>query len=329
MESIDKFYEKATQAREEGRLGEALHFIKRALRLDTGNAYTWWKLAHLQLESGATEASIGSFATAIRLDPELADAYNGMGRAYYELKRYSQSEASFRKSVRLDPTVPEYHVQLGVALSSLHRNDEAIASYRRALRLSRTVPEYPYEEVFYNLGIEYKLKENLEHAARMFRETIKRDPRFAEAHRELGWIEFARKDTEQAREHLARALEIDEGDVWTHVYSAIVAWNSLREDEAERSYRRACELAPHDPMPFTCLGEFYMETDRAGEAEAAFREAISIDPQAADPAFHLGEFLVEAGRGEEARPWLEKALDLDDGYVEARELLERLDDRSR
>jgi tetratricopeptide (TPR) repeat protein len=53
-----------------------------------------------------------AYREAIRLDPEDAEAHDGLGLALTGLERYVEAEAAFREAIRLDPEDAEAHLYL-------------------------------------------------------------------------------------------------------------------------------------------------------------------------------------------------------------------------
>ncbi|HEY4345874.1 MAG TPA: tetratricopeptide repeat protein [Parvibaculum sp.] len=65
--------------------------------------------------------------------------------------------------------------------------------------------------------------------------------------------------------------------------------------EAEAALRRAHELAPHSPIPWTNLGRFFQQHNRWGEAQAHYKQAAARFPN--NPTFSatLGQICQRAG----------------------------------
>jgi protein involved in polysaccharide export with SLBB domain len=60
-----------------------------------------------------------SFQQAVTSDPQFADAYYGLGQAYFDLGQYEEAVAAFEKAIKLDPKAADgYHV-LGEAYAKL------------------------------------------------------------------------------------------------------------------------------------------------------------------------------------------------------------------
>jgi Flp pilus assembly protein TadD len=75
------------------------------------------------------------FNEAIRLDPTLANAYNGRGDVYYEQEDYDKAISEYNEAIRLDPTLADAYDGRGNAYRKLGKKDKASADLARAKRL--------------------------------------------------------------------------------------------------------------------------------------------------------------------------------------------------
>lgn len=87
------------------------------------------------------------------------------------------------------------------------------------------------------------------------------------------------------------------------------AQNGLVE-EAEKSFRRALELAPDHPAILANLGTLLRRSGRADEAMESFEKIVGQAPREAQGWTELGRTAMAAGRVERAREALEKAVKL-------------------
>ena len=112
------------------------------------------------------------------------------------------------------------------------------------------------------------------------RQAVTLDPGFALAHATLA-IAYALKMTlienmeAPAREHAARAIELDQNQA--HAYSALAVIDAeyLRFPEAEINFERAIELAPNDLEMLEGAGIFFAvtaQTDRAAKLMARAKQ---------------------------------------------------------
>jgi tetratricopeptide (TPR) repeat protein len=74
---------------------------------------------------------------AIRLDPNLADAYfwSLKAGALYKQGKYNEAITAYDEAIRLDPNRALVWNNKGTALSELGKYDEAIEAYDEAIRL--------------------------------------------------------------------------------------------------------------------------------------------------------------------------------------------------
>jgi Flp pilus assembly protein TadD len=84
---------------------------------------------------GDQSNALDHFQKAVKLDPEFADAFNGIGVTYAALGQLQQAADQFQKAIDLVPDHPAAAANLSIMLCKLEHYREAGAMARRALKL--------------------------------------------------------------------------------------------------------------------------------------------------------------------------------------------------
>ncbi|HEX3282302.1 MAG TPA: tetratricopeptide repeat protein [Pyrinomonadaceae bacterium] len=82
------------------------------------------------------DQAVDAYRQAIKLDPNLAAAYHGLGRVYVNMGRATDALVAMRTAIRLEPDNAIAHVNLGITLENLRRFEEALTELNEAKRLS-------------------------------------------------------------------------------------------------------------------------------------------------------------------------------------------------
>jgi tetratricopeptide (TPR) repeat protein/tRNA A-37 threonylcarbamoyl transferase component Bud32 len=191
------------------------------------------------LSQGRHADAKAAFREAIGLNPNNADAHEGLGAALWHAKRYPDAEAAFREAIRLDPGHANAYNGLGLVLRDVKRYPEAEAAFRETIHLD---PEDA--DLHYNLGLVLRDVKRHREAEAAFRETIRLDPGHSRAYNGLGSL----------------------------------LWDVKRYAEAEAAFREAIRLDPGHANAYNGLGAVLRDLKRPAEAEAAFSKAIRLDP---------------------------------------------------
>jgi tetratricopeptide (TPR) repeat protein len=192
-----------------GRLAEARASYAKALAIRPDFAEAHNNLGNVQLELGQLDEAVGSCIRALEAKPDYAEAHNTLGNAFLKQARLDDAIASFRRALAIRPDYVEARHYLANALRSVGRLDEAVAGYRQVLATK---------------------------------------PDFVSAHAELG-----------------TALRLQR-----------------RAVESEASCRRALELDPNSAAALAVLAELRADAGRFAEAEQLFNRVILIDPESTD-----------------------------------------------
>jgi tetratricopeptide (TPR) repeat protein len=114
----------------------------------------WGESAEDWLRKGKEETNldlrVDDFTRAIRLNPDLAEAYACRGTANSDLERYDKAIADYTSAIGLSPDNAQTYNNRGYAYEMLGKHDKAIADYTQALRL-----EPHYAGALNNRGISY------------------------------------------------------------------------------------------------------------------------------------------------------------------------------
>jgi cytochrome c-type biogenesis protein CcmH/NrfG len=223
---------------------------------------------------------IRAFQEAIRLQPDFAEAWFGMGMAHAQFHQFIEAARAFSETVRLRPGHVSAWINLGSALAPLQRYAEVIQAFREAVRLK------PGDaSAWYTLGVAYAHPQihQLEDARQAFAEAVRLRPDLAEAWHELG----------KAR----RALRPDPPDT----------------DEAVAAFREAVRLKPDLAEAWCSLGATLNAGSRHDEAADALLRAVQLKPDLADAWFGLGTASRLGRRPDAAR-------EIEDAYANLRRL---------
>lgn len=157
-----------------------------------------------ELRDGETESGLDLLRTAVRLDPELAEAWINLGVAERRAGGLEAAEVAYRKALEVDPSMVTAYQNLSALLRLTGREQEAEALLALVDRSGNRNP-FSYlalGDLSLRLG-------RLEEAGRFYRRAVKLDPTLAESEAALGHWALTAGRTREAQKHLRKAQQID------------------------------------------------------------------------------------------------------------------------
>ncbi|MBI3683986.1 MAG: tetratricopeptide repeat protein [Acidobacteria bacterium] len=191
------------------------------------------------------------------------------------------------------PLTPENNLYLALA-QVVEKSNLSGGISRLAEAIERHAPERA--EFYLGLAEAWRNSGQLAKALPLYREAVRRDPKFVFGLQKLGSALRRSGELVEAADVLKRAAAVAANDAST--------WHELG-----LTYR-AQALDPDMPEPHSNLGIIWLAGGEQARAAAAFREAIRIQPDYVDAHNNLGNLLSGTGDFQQARYHFEIALRL-------------------
>jgi tetratricopeptide (TPR) repeat protein len=179
------------------------------------------------------------YRRAIDADPTYAEAFNNLGIALKEQRRYAESLAALEQSVVLNPGLTNAFVNIAATSANLGAYDKAVAMINKALALD------PNHASAYNvLGSVLYAQNRLDEADAAFRRALTLVPELGDAHSNLGLVLLRRGEMDAAEQSLRRALEINPLDAGAYLNLGLAMQKQNRVEAAIAAYRQARAINP-------------------------------------------------------------------------------------
>jgi len=149
----------------------------------------------------------------------------------------------------------------------------------------------------------------------------------AEMHQIMGHESFRYGDPASAIAHYREAIKLNPRLPGVHFELAEVLNESLspaNKAEAQKEYKLALELNPHDEKAECRLGDLDAEKGDLAAAYTDYTKAASLQPSDVDAKLGLAQTLILMDKRDEALPLLQQVVDLEPANASAHYLLSKL-----
>lgn len=131
---------------------QALEAYDKALRLNPQLAEAYNNRGIVKYELNQYTAAIEDYSAAIRLKSNFANALNNRGNAYAALKRFNEAAQDLQAALKLNPNFAVGHNNLGNVYRSMKNYDAAIDEYTQAIQLNPKFAEAYYNRAAIRYG---------------------------------------------------------------------------------------------------------------------------------------------------------------------------------
>jgi tetratricopeptide (TPR) repeat protein len=321
----------------DGRYGEAVSLIRRAIRHNPKSARLYNSLAQALLAQGDADAAIRNYRMALAHEPQHPDVHANLGLAHRTQGRIDAAQSHYREALMADPDHEAARQWLYSDLNPWqtaqfmgYRQNAAIHTARPGRYGYYSAKPLPAPSFPEPQELDTRLQEAARHheagrfeaAEQGYREILRLDPEYAEALHLLGLLAHHAGRHEEGGEMIARAVDIDDTNP---VYPANLASTLMavgRLQEAQEYYVRALRIRPNFAEAYYNLGNVCRELGNLPDAIANYELALWYRKDYVEAHANLGLVLYESGRFEEAVNQFNTALELDPNLPDVRAVLE-------
>jgi len=166
------------------------------------------------------------------------------------------------------------------------------------------------KQKFLESGNRYRDKGKLREAAIQYANAVQVDPRFAEAHYQLGETYLKLKDYQRAYQELSRTVDLTPDNYPAHVELAnlLIAVRDLKQAQPHLDLLR--EKQPDAPDTHLAWANFYAAQGSLGPALQEMQKAIAADPNRTDSYLSLALLQLRAKLPDQAELNFKKAAEL-------------------
>ena len=255
---------------------------------------------------------IDSFHQALNVDPAYADAYAGLGQAYWRMFEITQENAwtqaardACEKSRSLAPDSPEGHICVGLVENGMGAYEKAAAEFERALDIEPTS-----DDAYRELARSLESLSRFDAAERTLKRSIQLKPDFFLGYNRLGAFYLRRARYAEALTQLRQMTQLipNDNESWVSMSAAQIYLGQYAD--AVTTLKHALELKPSG-RAYANLGSTYMRMHRFDDAVAVFEQAVQAYPKSYSFVGSLARAYYWAGKDpNRALATFERATDL-------------------
>lgn len=335
----------ADQARDAGRIDDAMVLYNRALSLKQDWIEGWWYVGVIFYDRGRYVEAAEALKILLSIQEKNGPAWAMLGLCEFKLRNYDQALADLQQGRSLGLgnnkaliNVARFHSGLLMTRAGMFElGFDALRDFARegnesltviealginALRMPLLPAELPPDKreliLLAGRAAHYHAARRVQDAQLAFQELINRYPTTANVHYAYGV--FLLIDTpDTAIEHFRKELEISP----THVEAMLqIAFEYIKRNdyEAAKPYaERAVKTAPSQFAAHNALGRVLLGLGQVDEAIRELEIGVSQAPDSPEMRFALARAYARAGRKEDAARERAKFLELDKQVRSVRE----------
>jgi serine/threonine-protein kinase len=263
--------------------------------------------------------AIAEFQQTIKVDPNYAPAYAGLGEAYWigyqQLNRgkdwLDKASASCQKALSLSSSTPDGYTCMGNVLFGTGKYEQAVAQYQHALDLDAN-----NDYAFGQLADAYQKVGNISAAEAAYKKAISMRPQYWAVYSWLGAFYADQAQYNQAAEMFRKVTELAPDNYRGYSNLGGIYVYEGRYPEAIEVLKRSIELRPNLDA-YSNLGTAYFSLRRFGDAAESFRQGIQLNDRNWVNWGNLGDALYwMPGRQADAKAAYQKALALSNAQQE-------------
>ena len=261
-------------------------------------------------QGGDLAGAVAKYKSILAIAPHIGPAYNNLGALYLRQPQYTKAIAALKQGLKVDPTMDSARVLLGVSYYEAGQYKDAREPLEAAVRANPTD-----NNAEYYLANDFIKLRDFGPAETHLLELAKRQPRNQEI-----WYLLGNVYIQLSESAFAKVDAINPDSVLSHEIRGDVMASMKNFDGALIEYKKAVDIAPHQPGTHDKLADAYWQLDDWSDATEHFQAELVNQPGNCNARWKLGNILLEQHlRPQEALDDVNKALETCPYLTQARQ----------
>jgi superkiller protein 3 len=273
---------------------QAEQYLRKALGLDSNLETARYRLAVALSHQGNMQEVVSVLGQARSLS---ADAHRLLGETFQQLKQYHPARTNYEAAIRLKPDLadayyglsrvcaqlgePERSADYWEKFSALKKASEEEGRRWRARFSPLSVAKRSVAQTHTDVGRVYLTQGRAREAEQLWRRASMLDPSNALCRLQLAVHCQRTRRPQEALRFYEEVARIDPNDGLAHLNLGRVCLKLNRFERAERAFNEVIRLAPNQPEGHSALAELFLQTNRnLDEARRLAEKAVSLAPEA-------------------------------------------------
>lgn len=186
--------------------------------------------------------AIELFKDRIKVDPNDADNYRGLGYVFRELGDYTQSIECFKAAIEAYPGDPELYAEVGKTYLRVNKSGEAIDWFKRGIAVDAS-----HSVNYYGIGCVYNWLRKHEEAIKWFKKGIRVNPDDSNNYTGIGYAYRDSGRPEKAMPWFKQGIRFNPDDI-SNYHGLAEAYNDMGEIVSAETIELMAEAAKRNPL---------------------------------------------------------------------------------
>ena len=230
----------------------------------------------------------------------------------YNHGRFKEVLSKVKPLINLFPKIKILYYFQGAANLAIQNFDASVYSYKQIVKIDPN-----YAEAHNNIGVAMEGKGSLESAIDSYKQAVKIKPDYSEAHFNLGNVLHKKGSLDAALDSYSQAVKIKSNHAEAHHNIGVIMLKKYAFGEAIESYKQAVKIKPNYAEAYNNMGSALEGNGDIGAAIESCKHALRIKPNYAEAHNNMGSILEGIGELGEAIESYKQALKSKPDYAEA------------
>ncbi len=244
-------------------------------------------------DAGRLDDAVKLYRRALALNPKWVEGWWSVGTLYYDGDRYAEAQVAFGKVVALDPKQGTARAMLGLCEFELGQPDRALKDIEASKTLGVLEDKQLRDVVMYHDGVLLQRAGQFEAAKAALSSLCLNGVRGAELAGTFGLVALRMRDA------AAPDAGTEAGDVVQHAGRAACLNAAKEYDAAKTEFEQVIAQAPHYPLLHYAYGCALVDARDIPGAIKEFEAEIAEQPQSVLPRLHIAvaQYKVDSAAG--------------------------------